>query len=154
MTSAQHRPQVVSKSVILVIWALFAVTVVLDANDVVDLILLKSFDVILAAWILASVLGLVGAIRGLRGWQHWRVVCATAAVVLIVANAIYLYDVFLGRGDRTLGVALQYLWKTAWISITSGAFAVAYRELFMPLIQVVLLGYFAATLYARKPRAA
>jgi len=144
----------VAKFVTLVVWAIFAATVALDANDVVDLMLFKSFDVILAAWILASVVGLVGVIRGLRGWPQWRMVCAIAAVILIAANAIYLYDVFLGRGDRTLGVALQYLWKTAWISITSGALAVAYRELFMPLIQIVLLGYFAATLYAKKPRAA
>jgi hypothetical protein len=129
------------KLVVLATWVLFAITLGMD-RAVADLILLEDMDFIAAAWILSAAAGLIGAAIALRGWRHWWIVCAAAAFLLVVTDILYLYDVFGSGQDRSLRLVIHDIWKTLWHSLGSGALAVAYRELIMPLIQLAVLGYF------------
>lgn len=136
------------KLLVLATWVLFAITLGMD-RAVADLVLLKEMDFIAAAWILAAASGLVGAVIALRGWPHWWIVCAAAALLLVLTDILYLYDLFGSGPDKSLGLAIHDIWKTLWHSLQTGALAVAYRELLMPLIQLGILGYFTWLMLAR-----
>lgn len=130
------------KLIVLATWILFSMTLAMDSG-VADLILFKEVDLVVAAWILAGLTGLSGAVLGLRGWPRWWVLCAAAAFVIVLTNSVYLYDVFGGGDGKSLGLVVHDISKTVWHTLASGAVVVAYRELLMPLIQLLVLIYLA-----------
>jgi len=139
------------KLIVLATWLLFVITLGMD-RAVIDLVRLEAVDLIAATWILSAAGGLIGAAIALRGWPRWWIVCAAAAFLLVVADILYLYDVFGSGQNQSLGTAIHDIWKTLWHSLRSGAFAVAYRELIMPLIQLAILGYFSWLMLRARPK--
>jgi uncharacterized membrane protein YjjB (DUF3815 family) len=144
-TARQRR---VETAIVLASWIVFAFTLALDAR-VAELAAPEYFHPIVATWIAACIVGLVGSILGLRGWPYWWQLCAAAAIVLLTSHLLYWYSTFVRGPDQPLSLAWDDLSRTTYHALRLGAFQVVYREFAMPLVQALLLAYFALTRICR-----
>jgi len=125
-------------------WVAFMLTLIPDYRVRV-VVSLESRDDLIALWIVAAVFGIAAGALGVKHWAKWWTLFSIGAVLLILANALYWYDILVnlqaGANEVSFVVVAHDLWKTVWHTIRAGAILVLYREVLMPLIQLGTLAY-------------
>jgi hypothetical protein len=129
----------------LILWILFAVSVIPGQMARTEL------DYLVVSWWVAAAAGIAAGVMGLRGRTAWQMWAVLAAAVLVVSTCVYwslLVNRLMPDDERNaVATALQRVWQMVSGGVQTGirdglahwAFATTYREMVMPILQLLTL---------------
>ena len=127
---------------VLATWLLFAVTLAPD-DRIRTVVAFEGWDVPTVLWILSCAAGLAAGVAGLFGWARWPLLALLAAAGLVFAGIVYWYELMgvlmTGEQEKGIGTAFARFWQSLGHGLRVGAWLTVYREILMPLIQVVVI---------------
>lgn len=129
----------------LVLWVLFVLSVIPGHMTRGDA------DYLVISWWIAAATGIAAGVMGLRGFRLWLIWALLAAVVLVASTGAY-WSVLVERltppdERNAIATVLQRIWQMASGGLQAGmrdamahwAVATVYREMVMPILQLLTL---------------
>lgn len=141
----------------LVLWVLFVLSVIPGH-------MARDADYLVVSWWIAAAAGIAAGVIGLRGSRAWLTWALLAAVLLVVSSGAYwslLIEKLMAQDERNaVTTVLLRIWQMASGGLQTGirdgmahwAFATVYREMLMPVLQLLTLAIVGCLWIAMRPR--
>jgi len=135
----------------MILWIAYAVAVIAGPAFTSNL---GSLDYVDLSWCLSAVAGIGAGALGLRKQRHWLLLALLASVLLVISSGIYwstlVEKLLLHEDQKTMATLAHRILQMNWMGFQAAsrtnttlfpilAVATFYREMLMPVLQLVIL---------------
>lgn len=120
------------------------------------------WDYLKVSWWLAGGVGVAAGILGILKRRHWLTLAVLASAILVVSSTLYWADLverlLSQEKEKTIEIVLSRIWEMNDLGLRAGlrggtlhwVLASLYREILMPVLQLVTLAFLGVSVIARK----